>query len=563
MDGFRILLIDDQAFVGAWLQPLLASSRECTAMVMRQATTAAEGRRLAMDWRPHLILLDLNMPDESGLAQLASMLELGSADHPMAPIVILSAVMDAEMKRACFDAGASDFIVKGGQDPVEFVSRVQHHARIGMQDARRARRTSEIAESMDLLGRLQSADEVEELALTLARHLTDADAGAIWSLELPAPGIAPPPAGRMRFSRAQSSWLEGRMGKGVHAPAGLDTVDPPRQGEKPRLAAYVRMTGRCLRLENASDMPVDAPFLFDARFTKALDYEVGTVLCAPIKNTAGEVLSVMLLAKPRAGTSPGINTAPFTAEDEAAIEVFAPFVALALDRTHVLRDSHLRLIALANMRDPTETGAHVQRVADCSVAIFDRWAALHNMEPAEESRQRDQLRIAATLHDVGKTAVPDEILCSHGALDGSERARMETHTTCGARLFIHSHSAHDVAAHDVALHHHERWDGTGYPGAVSDAQLAVLPPEVGCNPSAPRLMGADIPLFARIVALADVYDALTSERRYKAAWPRERVVEYFREMTGKHFDPELTAIALELIPYFESVRAKHPDTALA
>jgi HD-GYP domain-containing protein (c-di-GMP phosphodiesterase class II) len=124
-------------------------------------------------------------------------------------------------------------------------------------------------------------------------------------------------------------------------------------------------------------------------------------------------------------------------------------------------------------------------------------------------------------------------------------------------LFAEAATPYDEAARDVAIHHHERWDGTGYPGVVEPGVLGSLPAEFDANPPSTPLRGEQIPLFARIVAVADVYDALTSQRSYKEAWTREQVTEFLRRESGKHFDPELVQIALELQGYFESVRARY------
>jgi HD-GYP domain-containing protein (c-di-GMP phosphodiesterase class II) len=133
---------------------------------------------------------------------------------------------------------------------------------------------------------------------------------------------------------------------------------------------------------------------------------------------------------------------------------------------------------------------------------------------------------------------------------------MQTHAVLGGRLFAEAATPYDEAARDVAVHHHEKWDGTGYPGIMEGVSLGDLPPELAANPPSKPLRGEEIPLFARIVAVADVYDALTSQRSYKEPWSREQVSEFLRRESGKHFDPELVGIALELQGYFESVRAR-------
>jgi putative two-component system response regulator len=129
------------------------------------------------------------------------------------------------------------------------------------------------------------------------------------------------------------------------------------------------------------------------------------------------------------------------------------------------------------------------------------------------------------MHDVGKIAIPDEILRKPGPLAPEERAIMQRHTSIGARLLSGSRSPLVQMAETIARTHHERWDGTGYPA---------------------RLAGEEIPLGGRICALCDVFDALVSKRPYKPAWPVDRALEEIRRGSGTQFDPNLTQLVLDL-----------------
>ena len=200
-----------------------------------------------------------------------------------------------------------------------------------------------------------------------------------------------------------------------------------------------------------------------------------------------------------------------------------------------------RMVEMARSRDPTETAGHVQRVASISKILFEAWVKAHLLPDTEYKSQQRLLRIAAILHDVGKVAIADAILKKAGKLDEVERAEMEKHAKIGAGYFSGSRSELDDPAAEVALCHHEKWDGSGYPQ---------------------KLRGAEIPLFARIVAVADVYDALGSRRAYKEPWPRERIEKLFAEEAGKHFDPELSAILLANMDEAERVRDEFPELDL-
>ena len=185
--------------------------------------------------------------------------------------------------------------------------------------------------------------------------------------------------------------------------------------------------------------------------------------------------------------------------------------ALVEERTSEIRDREKELIfrmsRAAEFRDP-ETGAHIQRMAHYSQII----ARGLDLEPHKQTL----LLKAAPMHDVGKIGIPDYILLKPGKLTPEEMEVMKSHARLGFELLQGSGSEILRAGAEIAISHHEKYDGTGYPNA---------------------LKGKDIPLYGRIVAVADVFDALTSERPYKKAWPLEDAVRFLEEGRGKHFDP--------------------------
>ncbi|MDA1008509.1 MAG: HD domain-containing protein [Planctomycetota bacterium] len=208
----------------------------------------------------------------------------------------------------------------------------------------------------------------------------------------------------------------------------------------------------------------------------------------------------------------------------------AALLGVNLQRAWLIRSILDRMIEMAEMRDPDETAEHVRRVAELAVRLFDVWAQHKGWPVAKAQRTRDMLRIAAMLHDVGKVAVPDRVLRKAGPLDEHERTLMRAHTEAGARLFESRTTPHDATAREVAMHHHQRWDGKGYPEV--DAPDGTRRP----------LRGEEIPIEARIVTVADVIDALLSERVYKQAWSLADALAEIRAQSGKHFDPELVSL---------------------
>jgi putative two-component system response regulator len=181
----------------------------------------------------------------------------------------------------------------------------------------------------------------------------------------------------------------------------------------------------------------------------------------------------------------------------------------------------LGLVQALSRYDPV-TGSHLQRLP-IYTEILARELATHPRHRAALRELLGHLPRASTLHDVGKLHVPETILRKRGALTAAEFALMKHHTTSGGRTlrqlarFLPVHPLLHLG-HDIALYHHERWDGSGYPFG---------------------LRGAQIPLSARIVALADVYDALTSERPYKPAYSHALARSLISAASGSHFDPDL------------------------
>ncbi len=167
-----------------------------------------------------------------------------------------------------------------------------------------------------------------------------------------------------------------------------------------------------------------------------------------------------------------------------------------------------KLVAASEFRD-NETGAHIKRMTQYALCIGRRVGL--------GKEDLKLLELAAPMHDIGKVGIPDEILLKPGKLTAEEWAIMQRHAEIGANILSGTHELLR-ASRDIAWCHHEKWDGSGYPRG---------------------LKGEEIPLFARICALADVFDALTSERPYKSAWPVEDAIAFIQENSGSHFDPAL------------------------
>jgi len=237
-------------------------------------------------------------------------------------------------------------------------------------------------------------------------------------------------------------------------------------------------------------------------------------------------------------------------QDKLFISQFALNAADAIEKARLSREMVLRMVELAGLRDPYETSQHAKRVGAYSVELYETWASRRNISTREIKKVRDVLRTAAILHDVGKVAVSDVILKKPATLTYDEKLAMRQHTILGARLFTRTNSFWDYMSSEVALNHHENWDGTGYPGRIEDLFAEKI--YMG-----PGKHGTEIPLSARVVAIADVYDALMSQRAYKKDWSQEHALRYIRYEAGKKFDPELVSIFIKMEELLTAIARKY------
>ena len=197
---------------------------------------------------------------------------------------------------------------------------------------------------------------------------------------------------------------------------------------------------------------------------------------------------------------------------------------------------------MANMRDPKETGTHVNRVGSYSIEIYNAWARKHNINSVKISEYKSNFKIAAMLHDIGKIGISDAILKKPGKLTQEEFIMMKTHTIKGSEIFEDKFSPMEELAAEISKTHHEKWDGTGYPFG---------------------LKGEEIPISGRIVALADVFDALSSKRSYKAAWTENDVLEELKKQAGKHFDPEVVECFFEVYDVIKLISKKYKSKEIS
>jgi len=268
------------------------------------------------------------------------------------------------------------------------------------------------------------------------------------------------------------------------------------------LAGYVATTGKVVNVRDAYANP-----RFNPELDKKTDFRTRTVLCLPMKNHLGEVIGVFQVLNKRGGL--------FTPPDRNLLQIFSSQAAAAIENSQLYEnlkesfDSFVwTLAATIDARDPMTAG-HSRRVTEYSLAIAKQLGI--------GKEKLELLKYASILHDLGKIGVQEAVLTKPGRLSKQEYKHIQTHAALTRKILERANfQRHLKEIPQVASSHHERVDGEGYPE---------------------NLKGEDIPYLSRIMAIADVFDAITSRRHYRDAMPIKQALSLIKEGTGTHFDP--------------------------
>lgn len=354
----------------------------------------------------------------------------------------------------------------------------------------------------DYLSRIakeRNIDTILELIADFGRDVVTADRCTVWLID----------------ERKNILWT--RVAHGV------DRIEIPRDNG---IAGVVATTGEPLIINDPYSDP-----RFDKDIDKQTSYKTYGIIALPITDSMGKMIGVVQVLNSRTPIK------KFTRKDQEHLVLAASYAGNQLEAVLLqeeMDDSQKEIIftlaETGEMRSK-ETGNHVKRVAEISKLL----ALYSGMSEADASL----LKTASPLHDIGKIAIPDSILLKEGPLTVDEKDRMKTHTILGYDMLKHSDRRIFLSASHIALHHHEKWDGSGYPAGLS---------------------GEEISIFGRITAITDVFDALANKRVYKPAWEKERIIAFFHEENGRHFDPELTAVFLKHFDEFWEINSKLSDS---
>ncbi|MDR0457032.1 MAG: HD domain-containing protein [Treponema sp.] len=398
------------------------------------------------------------------------------------------------------------------------------------------------------LNQIQDLDLLLERILLEARKVVRADAGSIYvrQTEKDEHGITE----NIAIKYAQNDTIQKLLPPGQKMIYSVFSL--PINEES--LSGYCALTGKTVNVPDMYNIPKEAPYSFYADFDRITGYKTISTLTFPLTTAGGRLMGVIQVINKK---NENEEIIPFSEEDEFLITHFAANATIALQRAFVTRAMILRMIKMAELRDPKETGNHVNRVAGYAVEIYDRWAHNNKIPDAERENFRDILKIGSLLHDVGKVAISDLILKKPSRFTPEEFLVMQQHTLYGASLFDDPQSPVDEIAGDIALTHHENWDGTGYPGWVDPITQVPLKTNEDGKPAG-RKKG-EIPLAGRIVAIADVFDALCSKRVYKEPWGEKEVLAEMKKLSGSKFDPVLIDIFFEILPSIKQTQNLYPE----
>lgn len=352
-------------------------------------------------------------------------------------------------------------------------------------------------------------DKLLSMILEEARRFYRCDAGSLYTRE----------GDQLIFRVAQNDTIKKRIRADGSSESNF--LSKPVPITKRSIAGFVAVTGGILTLNDVYELPPGTEYAFDRSFDNANGYRTRSILAIPLMGIDDHVIGVLQLINPvdsRGGPVPFGDHQDDLARSLASQAAIALTNGILLEKTKKAHlDTITRLAVAAEYKD-IDTAMHIERMS--------RYSTLLARVLGKDGEYVDMMRLASPMHDVGKIGIPDAILLKPGKLTDAEFDHMKKHTEIGARILSGSDVPLLQMSERIALCHHEKWDGTGYPRGTR---------------------GEEIPLEGRIVALADVFDALTSRRCYKPAFTVEKALEIIREGVGKHFDPQIVEAFLSAL----------------
>lgn len=400
---------------------------------------------------------------------------------------------------------------------------------------------------------IQDIDILLERILSEIRKIVNADAGSIYVVK----------ENNLVIKYAQNDTQQKTLQPGEKLPYKSFSLPIDEKS----IAGYVAFTGKPLVIDDAYNIPESCPYKFNKQSDINTNYRTKSIYTIPLKFPNEKLLGVLQIIN---ALDKDGNIRIFSVEDGIYINHFATNCGYALKQTSQTEQNFKKMLKLSEFRDPKETYLHVERVSLFAVEIYDRWAFENNIPNHVQDHFRDNLKIAAKFHDIGKVGISDLILKKPSKFTPEERAIMQGHTVLGAILFNPPQTELDKMTKEIALYHHEFFDGSecGYPGKFNLETMESYSEKTGQKAKYSigepikvfeHLKGEQIPLSARIVAVADVFDALSHKRCYKEAWNIEDCFAEIQKASGTQFDPQIVSAFFKIKERIRSIYLANQD----
>ena len=363
-------------------------------------------------------------------------------------------------------------------------------------------------------------DKLLDKIVTEARSFACADGGSLYIKD----------NDHLNFRISQNETLRRRLG-----PRKAQSLFKPFEVPltKKSISGYVAITGEILNIKDVYHLDSSVPYEINKSFDENNNYRTKSILSIPMKDNGGNVIGVLQLINALDGSE---NVIAFSKEIENLTHSLASQAAIAIKNAQLtasLKKAYLdtiyHLAIAAEYRDE-DTGMHIRRMSN-----YSRIIAKHLGWPEDK---QELLLYASPMHDVGKIGIPDAVLQKEGPLTSEERSTMQNHPHIGAGILEDPNSEVLIFSKEIAISHHEKFDGTGYPG---------------------KMKGKEIPMSGRIVAVADVFDALTSKRCYKKAFSVEKTLSIIKENSGTQFDPDVVDALTKGLDEILEIRDRYKD----
>lgn len=379
-----------------------------------------------------------------------------------------------------------------------------------------------IIELFDSFSKVQNLNELLELVIDVSRKIANCDAATIYLKN---------DEEMLEFSYSKSFYLSS-----IYSEEIVQEIFKPFQLkiDENSIAGYCALSRKNINISDIKKLDSVVKFKYNDYWDKKYGYNTTSMLTVPLENNQNDLIGVLQLINAKEiGTGKIIK---FEKRIENIIETLARQSAIAIynfqltNKLYISQVETILKLGIASEYKDKETYNHLKRMSEYSKLLAYR---VKNSKTYSEN-----VRLASMMHDIGKIGIPDNILLKPSGLDDNERKLMQKHTIYGAMILKDSEAFVLQLAARIALTHHEKWDGSGYP--------------LG-------LKGESIPLEGRIVALADVFDALSSKRVYKEALNIEECKKFLLEEKGKHFDPDLVDIFIEMLPEILKIRDQYSN----